>query len=78
MKEIMKTIVRILHMLSFGGVMLAGALGMIYEIVGYARFEELLSAMGISNGLECIWIFAAIMLIVLISTHFIKAIILTK
>ena len=73
MKEILKIIVQIVHVLSFCGVMLSGILGTVYEIIGHAKFEQLLSAIGISHGFERIWVVSAIMLFLLITTYFIKA-----
>ena len=72
MKTLFKAIIQVVHILSFCGVLLAGALGVIYEIVGYATFEKMLSSIGISKGFERIWIFSIIMLLLLIVTYFIK------
>ena len=73
MKEIIKMIVQVVHVLSFCGVILSGILGAVYEIIGHAKFEQVLSAIGISKGFERIWVVSAIMLILLITTYFIKA-----
>lgn len=73
MKEIIKMIVQVVHVLSFCGVILSGILGAVYEIIGHAKFEQVLSAIGISKGFERIWVVSAIMLLLLITTYFIKA-----
>jgi hypothetical protein len=73
MKEILKMIVQVVHVLSFCGVILSGILGAVYEIIGHAKFEQVLSAIGISKGFERIWVVSAIMLLLLITTYFIKA-----
>ena len=73
MKEILKMIVQVVHVLSFCGVILSGILGAVYEIIGHAKFEQVLSAIGISKGFERIWAVSAIMLLLLITTYFIKA-----
>ena len=73
MKEILKMIVQVVHVLSFCGVILSGTLGAVYEIIGHAKFEQVLSAIGISKGFERIWVVSAIMLLLLITTYFIKA-----
>ena len=52
--------------------MLSGALGVIYEIVGHAKFEKILFSIGISNGFEKMWIFSATMLCLLPIISFIK------
>lgn len=72
MKEIIKVIVQVVHVLSFCGVILSGILGAVYEIIGHAKFEQVLSAIGISKGFERIWVVSAIMLLLLITTYFIK------
>ena len=72
MKEIIKMIVQVVHVLSFCGVILSGILGAVYEIIGHAKFEQVLSAIGISKGFERIWVVSAIMLLLLITTYFIK------
>ena len=78
MKDVIKTFVQIVHILSFGGLLLCGALGVVYEIIGPAKYEQLLSSFGISNGFERTWLWAVMMLILLFSTHFIKAKLLSK
>ena len=72
MKEILKTIVNIVHVFSFCGVIISGMLGVIYEIIGHTKFEQLLSAIGFSKGFERIWVISTIMLFLLIVTYFIK------
>lgn len=72
MKEAFKIIVQVVRILSFGGVIFTGVLGVLYEILGHAKFEQILSTIGISNGFERTWIVSAIMLIVLVVTCFIK------
>lgn len=78
MKDVIKTFVQIVHILSFCGTLLCGALGVVYEIIGPAKYEQLLSSFGISNGFERTWLWAVMMLILLLSTHFIKAKLLSK
>lgn len=72
MKEIIKMLVQAVHVLSFCGVILTGVLGAVYEIIGHVRFEQMLSAIGISKGFERIWVVSAIMLVLLIATYIIK------
>lgn len=73
MKEIMKVIIQVIYVLSFCGVILSGVLGAVYEIIGYAKFEQILSTIGLSKGFERVWIVSTIMLFLLITTYFIKA-----
>ena len=78
MKDVIKTGVQIVHILSFCGTLLCGVLGVVYEIIGPVKYKQLLSSFGISNGFERTWIWAVVMLILLLSTHFIKAELLSK
>ena len=78
MKDVIKTGVQIVHILSFCGTLLRGVLGVVYEIIGPVKYKQLLSSFGISNGFERTWIWAVVMLILLLSTHFIKAELLSK
>ncbi len=52
MKELLKIFVQVVYVLSFFGVILVGVLGIIYEIIGHAKFEDILSKCGISKGFE--------------------------
>lgn len=70
--KVVKLIVNILHFVSFCAVLISGALGILYEIVGHAKFERILESIGISKGFERVWIFSAIMLGILLVTYFIK------
>lgn len=73
MKEMIKKIIQVAHVLSFSGVIFSGGLGAVCEIIGYAKFEQVLSAIGISKGFDRYWLVSVIMLLLLISTYFIKA-----
>ncbi|MBR3927779.1 MAG: hypothetical protein IKJ65_02105 [Clostridia bacterium] len=73
MKEIIKMIVQAAYVLSFCGVIFSGILGAVYEIIGHAKFEQVLSAIGISKGFEQVWVVSAIMMFLLITTYLIKA-----
>ena len=78
MKDVIKTGVQIVHILSFCGTLLCGVRGVVYAIIGPVKYKQLLSSFGISNGFERTWIWAVVMLILLLSTHFIKAELLSK
>lgn len=62
----MNTIGRVLVAISIIGAILFGLLGAIYEIVGHAKFEQLLSSIGISNGFCLLYIFGIVVLMLLI------------
>ncbi len=72
MKKVIRMIAKVVHISSLCGVMIVGVLGVIYDIVGHAKFEQILSDFGISKGFESMWIVGAIMLLLLIVTHYIK------
>lgn len=72
MKNIFRTIVEMVNILSFGGVMLCGVFGVLYELIGHPKFEQVLSVIGISNGFECCWIFGTVMIVLLAITSSIK------
>lgn len=78
MKETLRILVHVVEILSFCGLMLAGMLGLLYEITGHARFVQILSSIGISQGFERTWILGAIMLLVLIVSHFVSIKLSTK
>lgn len=73
MRAIIKIIVQAVHVASFCGTILTGVLGAVYEIIGHAKFEQVLSAIGISKGFERIWVVSVIMLLLLVTTYFVKA-----
>lgn len=73
LKKCFKIIVQVLQVFSFVGLMLSGVLGAVYEIIGYAKFEQALSAIGISNGSDRALAFAYIMSFLQIATYFIKS-----
>ena len=58
----MNMIARMLVTLSI----IVGIFGAVYEIVGYAKFEQLLSSIGISNGFRLFYFFGTVVLILLI------------
>lgn len=72
MKNIIFIIINIVYFLSIFISALVWVAGTIYEIVGPGKFERIFSAIGISNGLSCIWIIGSIALILLIITYIIK------
>lgn len=72
MKGVFRRIVEMVNILSFGGVILSVAFGVLYELIGHAKFEQVLSAIGISNGFACCWILGTVMIVLLIVTSFIK------
>ena len=64
--------VQFIHIISFCGVLICSALGVLYEIIGYSKFEQLLSSIGIANGYNLLLIVGIITLALLIITYVIK------
>ena len=62
----MNLIGRMLVTLSIIGTIIVGIFGAVYEIVGHAKFEQLLSSIGISNGFRLFYLFGTVVLILLI------------
>jgi len=48
-------------------------LGVLYEIIGHAKFDQLLSKFGIVKGFEFVWVVGVITISLLIITSFLKA-----
>lgn len=71
-KEIIKTIINSISVLSLIGTMIAGALGTLYEIVGHRKFEQILSAAGISGGFEHMWMISSVMVLLCAAAYLIK------
>lgn len=78
MKEFIKMLVQVVHVFSFFGVILVGVLGVIYEIIGHAKFEDMLSKCGVSKGFEYVWTVGIIMLFLLIVSYFVRTKLLNK
>ncbi len=72
MKKSLKSLVNLVHILSFCGLILAGLLGVIYEIIGPVKFDQLLSKIGIANASDNVLLLGAVMLLLLVITYFIK------
>lgn len=72
MKKALKSLVNLVHILSLCGLILAGLLGVIYEIIGPVKFDQLLSKIGIANASDNVLLFGAVMLLLLVITYFIK------
>ena len=72
MKEVIRIAVKIIHIVSMCGCGLAVVLGCVYEIVGHAKYEQMLATIGINNGFKKIWIYGAIVLGVFIITWLLK------
>lgn len=70
--RIIKLITDVIYAISLCGVLIAGALGAVYEIVGYAKFQDILSRMGIAKGFERIWAISGMLLCLFIVTYFLK------
>ena len=72
MRQVVKIAVQVVQILSLCGTIIAGVLGLIYEIIGHTKFEQLLSRIGISNGFRWIWLVGVTTSSLLIITCYIK------
>lgn len=72
MKHAMHIFINILHYISLFGIIISGIIGVIGEIAGPSVIERILQRIGVSNGYNRVWTVSAILLIVLIATHFMK------
>ena len=72
MKNILKYAINTIHIFSFLVTMLVGVAGILYEIVGRVKFEQLMDKLHITNGVKSTWVVGSIMLFLLIITAFIK------
>ncbi len=73
MKKLIRIIVHVVYILSLCCIAIIGILSVIYEIIGYAKFEQLLSSVGISHGFKCIWLVGLVMFLLLIIIYVIKS-----
>ena len=78
MKEFIRNIVNITHIISFCMLLVIGVMGVIYELIGHVRFERLLKTIGVSNSFDKFWILGVVVFFVLLITYFLKAKIFVK
>lgn len=67
-----KKLINILHAISFCLLLILGAVGVIYELIGHKQFEELLTSIGIQNGIYWYWLVGLVVLAVLLITYVLK------
>ena len=72
MKEVLREVVKIVYAILSGGAALVVILSIICELVGVAKYEKLLSILGISNGFEKTFIFSGIIVFFWIMSYMIK------
>lgn len=72
MKDLIKIVVTIVHLLSFCGAVILVVLGYLYDAVGPAKYEQLASLVGISDGLKTFRILGIVVLSLLIVTFLVK------
>lgn len=72
MKEILRIVLLITNILSFVLVLLFGATGIIYELLGPASYEKFLAKLKIPWSFERIWLFVFVCLVILIITYFLR------
>ena len=72
MKNILRTVLNILHAVSFSIWIFMGGLGVVYELLGHAKFEKILSVIGITNGFNKIWAVSIVSFLVWCVLYYIK------
>lgn len=72
MKEILRIVLLVTNILSFVLVLLFGATGIIYELLGPASYEQFLAKLKIPWSFEHIWLFEFVCLVILIITYFLR------
>ncbi len=75
MKNVVKVMIYALHYVSIFGVILSGLIGVVYELIGFEIFENLLMSIGIEDGFNIIqtmgFIFLGLLVITFIAKHFV-------
>ena len=72
MKNIMSIIIQVIHVLSLLCAIAVSMFGIIGDIVGYGKFEEILAAAGVSHGFDLLWYTGIVAVLLLIITYIIK------
>lgn len=72
MKNVFSAIINILHTASFSIWIFMGAVGVIYELLGHAKFEKILSAIGVENGFSKIWSISIVSFLIWCLLYYIK------
>lgn len=72
MKEILKVGLLIINRLSFMCVLLFGATGIVYELLGPGRYEKILAKLRINWSFERIWLFVFVCLIISLVTYLLR------
>lgn len=72
MREVLRIILLITNIISFALVLLFGATGIIYELLGPANYEKMLEKLKIPWSFERIWSFMFVCLIILTITYILR------
>ena len=72
MKNIISIIIQVIHVLSLLCAIALSIFGIIGDIVGYGKLEEILAATGVSHGFDLLWYTGMIAVLLLIITYVIK------
>ena len=72
MKARLKQLVTIINTISFIAMLLIGAVGVVFEIIGAGMFERLFSSIGVPNALTTVQIAGVIAIALAIITFLIK------
>ena len=72
MRKFLNIFLLIINIISFALVLLFGASGVVYELLGPANYEKILIKLKIPWNFERIWLFMFLCLIILIITYFLR------
>lgn len=72
MRKFLNIFLLIINIISFALVLLFGASGVVYELLGPANYEKILKKLKIPWSFERIWLFMFLCLIILIITYFLR------
>lgn len=72
MIKIVTMIVNAVYNFSIYVLIVLGIVGVLYEIVGYGKFQMIFATLGIENGFKFIWILGTIVIGLLVLTWIVK------
>ena len=72
MREFLNVILLVINIVSFVLVLVFGASGIIYELLGPANYEKILQKLKIPWSFERVWMFMFVCLIILIVTYILR------
>ena len=72
MKKVIKTVLKVINIVSTLLVFLFGASGIIFDLFGPATYEKMLQKIGVIWSFERVWVFMFVCLIIMIISYFLR------